>query len=428
MDERLKPAPVADPAEPKRRHRDSLEDNGSAPVYGDEPAPPYQHLLRDLVTAVFRVDPDRVKPHLPPGVRLAPSNTGLVFVYNVQAGWGMAPYARAFAALALKSHNSPDTGEAAYIMGAVATAPASQIMRSHYDESVVDGEVEIASSQLTISGRGIVGGQDWMRVRVRTTETAWRFNAGSDRYFALTAAGLTAHDIAYAANAANGELLEMTFGDAATPALRAMRPTELLFGQHLPVMSASWSEPHFIGREVEEATLDTYLGLLEDSGRAAAIAREDGTVLRANGPARRILGVRGSGSFVLPIADAGDRARLGMLVRQAVRGEAIAEPFLVHLGLEQMPVLVRVSDVNAARALGNAVLLTLEWPAEKAVREVGPLLQLLGLTPAESRIAVRAASSRFRIRTRYGRRTRCRPRCRWCGPSRSPPCTCPCRR
>jgi DNA-binding CsgD family transcriptional regulator len=124
-------------------------------------------------------------------------------------------------------------------------------------------------------------------------------------------------------------------------------------------------------------------------GRAAAILDCNGQVLFLN---ERAEALAGDGFVVarqhLRAARPADQSALQAAIDKACAGERLVEPILLQRSKTTVPLLVRAMPMDGAAVGEKAILLLFTDPLSTGGASVVRLLQLLGLSPAEARIAV----------------------------------------
>jgi DNA-binding CsgD family transcriptional regulator len=171
--------------------------------------------------------------------------------------------------------------------------------------------------------------------------------------------------------------------------MRALRPTDLLFGLHAVRVNSIWSEPRVVGPRASTDAASVFLGLIDHTGRAAAVVREDGTLLDANARARALLGLDSSsrGERLLSNVPA-ERLALAQALRASVArtGIRISDPVLLQSPAGGF-VLAYVLPLEHGEHGKDAALVLLSDIHGAERRDAVQLLQLFGLTAAEARLA-----------------------------------------
>lgn len=135
-----------------RRSRDRLTDlfaGEEDPSRRDQP--PFQ--VRDLkkIYAITAIDPDRVQPFLPPGLKVAASATGVMSL-NINGGGTWGQYSCGLHGVAVEGMESPDGMEAVYWLGGCSHDGGYQMFRRFFLHSVREGSCSIAYDGRTVTG------------------------------------------------------------------------------------------------------------------------------------------------------------------------------------------------------------------------------------------------------------------------------------
>jgi DNA-binding CsgD family transcriptional regulator len=177
--------------------------------------------------------------------------------------------------------------------------------------------------------------------------------------------------------------------------LAAFQPVELLWAGYMPRSTFNISSPYDLGssstlsRHTRETT---YLDFLGEIGYGAIVVRADGRTAYVNETARRFAG---DGMLLLngrvDAQSPADRSALRRAIASALSdGIGVAPPFGVSRPSGKMPLLVQVSRIaveeTGMTAEPSALLLVTD-PLHVGRNDAMHSLQVLGLTPAEARIA-----------------------------------------
>lgn len=205
----------------------------------------------------------------------------------------------------------------------------------------------------------------------------------------MTEAGLVKHADSTMGDLADAEIVALEITDAAPDYLRALRPTEHVFGLHAVQVNSIWSEPRVVGRAGAGNAATVFLALIEDTGRAAAVVRQDGTLIEANVSGRALLGLDGPrpGEPLLSGVAAERQALCNALKMSCARkGPRVSEPIaLTRPGGGHL--LAYVLPLEHGEHGGDAALVLLADPHGPERRDAAQMLQLFGLTGAEAKLA-----------------------------------------
>lgn len=354
----------------------------------DQISPPFHKLAIDVIWAGFRIDPDAVRPFLPEGLVLSPASIGVLGIYQAPTGYGIAPYMRGLVGVSVEGPAGSDVGEGMFVMGNIMDEPGAATMRRFYSQVTVEGTARTWREGELLHGVASVGGVDWLRATVRPGELRPDLS-GVDNFLGMTEAGLIKHADSTVADIADAQIVTLEITDDAPDYIRALRPIEHVFGLHAERVNSIWSEPRLVGRTASGNAASVFLGLIEDTGRAAAVVRQDGTLIEANASGRALLGPDGprSGEPLLSGQAAEKHALCNALKMSCARkGPRVSEPIaLTRPGGGHL--LAYVLPLEHGEHGGDAALVLLADPRGPERRDAAQMLQLFGLTGAEAKLA-----------------------------------------
>ena len=381
---------------------------------GGEPEPPYQKLATDVLWVGFKVDRERVAPLIPEGLVLSEASIGILGIYQAQTGYGLAPYQRALVGVSVEGVPGSDAGEGMLVVANVMDEPGAGRVRKHYSRETATGTARTWREGALLHGVAEVEGVAWLKATVRPTGEPRRDLSGVDTFFGITEAGLIKHADSNVSDIAEAEVVSVEITDAAPESLRAFRPLEFVFALHGEQVNSIWSEPRVVGRRAGDAA-SVFLGLIEDTGRAAAIVRQDGVLIDTNPSGRALLGANGprAGEMLLSAVPA-EKQALCRALKLSIgrRGPRVSDPIaLTQPGGGHL--LAYVMPLEHGQHGGDAALVLLADPRGPERRDAAQMLQLFGLTAAEARLgaligvglAAREAAAELQISEHTARST-----------------------
>lgn len=358
---------------------------------------PYMpHLVRDAtalnVSVVF--DRDAIAPLLHPGLEPSQEGTGGFIFYDAPDGWGLTPYRVGLVWVDLKGYRS-EIGRPCrnffhgFVQGDerakkyfVPQWPGQMAFRR-------DGPWVVASA-------GPEAGTDFIRATVRVTSEpvsmADTYNAikqdDRDDLFLCTVSTI--------ANRATCEpvAIEILGGGEVFERMRPLRLVRALYSTNLSFTVGSWIPVAVAEPAKPVDSRPTFLNFLARFDRAAALVEADGRIVLLNGKAERLIG---SGIAVtaghLRCSIEGSQADLRRAIVDALSPTGANTTLRLERPGSGIPLIVRVmpfeldlpSDGLPDRT--RLALLVFADPAQLAATDTAPALQLLGLTPAESKAA-----------------------------------------
>ena len=361
----------------------------SARTEGTSLRPPFHKSAIDVIWTGFRIDADAVRPFLPEGLVLSPTSIGILGIYTAPSGRGLAPYQRGVVGVSAEGVPGSDIGEGMFVMGDILDMPGGAVMRELYTDSVVEGAARTWFADGLLHGAASVDGVDWLRASIRPAGEVRHGLTGVDTFLGQTKAGLVRYADSTIADLVDAEVVALEITDAAPDYMRALRPVEYVFGLHAVRVNSIWSEPRVVGPQAAMNATSVFLSLIDDTGRAAAVVREDGTLIEANARAHALLALEGSGVGERLLSSVpAERQALSRALRESVArtGPRASDPVLM-----QRPgggyVLAYVLPLEHGEHGPDAALVLLSDIQGTERRDAAQLLQLFGLTAAEARLA-----------------------------------------
>ncbi len=360
------------------------------------PPPPYMLGGVDFMFCGVRYDSTAVQQILPPELKPQPGCTGTFGIYSVERGWGIAPWNAFFVAIEVQGFDSPDGTHGYYMATGYFSDRGGQVMRSKYNQNFLEG-----GSTQTLVGDTFVGtgGPDWtgaVEMRIRPVGERLPPSAGTHHYIGRNpAGGLNFYAVAFTCDAvwnAEAELLKL--GPKASDRLRMLGPTEVLWALRFEDVAMTISAPRLIseGRPALDSTSGRAfaVSLFAKLGRAAIVVGKQNRLEFMN-PAAEVLlpdlfEVRSRTLHTLKTAD---QHRLESLLRVAEQYAPTGTNLHTELfhARDGRPIIAEALSIDRAVTGDDAVVLLLSDPGNDARTRPEPALQLLGLTPAEARIA-----------------------------------------
>ena len=382
---------IEDTTKSARKRRDSLDDAMGAPVSTDEPMPPYIFNVTDLIYLGFAVDRDRAAAILPPGPTLADGAAAVMaFFHTSPQGWGPNGMTAGFAGVAVNEYPSPDTAQSVFAPSGYARGQGQKLRDRHYhiwhpgdvlsrhDGNDVWGAIRNAERRVVAD------------CHIRRYRDLDQTTAGIDRYLGQSQAGKLMSWLISASGAIQrAKLLSLRITENADPAWQALRPRGLTWAVHLPKMLTNQSEPLPVVPDdplaPAKALREALMGILDRHGRACAILSSDGQILHRNAAGQRRLTRLG---LVGAVPMGAEQAQFRAVLAAAAQGDAgvVTRPFL-RADAAGAPLILQAAPIDAVLAGPGTALLLIDDPTFTRREPRTELLQLLGLTPAEARIA-----------------------------------------
>lgn len=360
--------------------------------------PPYFVRTVDFVFALAEFDEPSARAALPPTLGLKPGEPGFFGAYSAPSGWGMAPFTAFFVAVPVQGHDSPD-GSCGYFMAeGFYSGRAGQIMHGNYNRRLVSGYCRQWNDGAVWHSEA--GPGETHAVSIRATPVLPRpvtpLTAGVHHYLGERAdGGLNLYSVTYSAEFHPVEELSIDFTQEASPLLRSLRPLAIPYASQLTEAPLTFSAPSMVGPAAKGGSAQSaqvaLIDILSRLGRPAALVTSDRRVIFLNAEADELL-QEGSAPGKTKILRGREMRQLDRAIPAAGSHALPSGPILFRLPDTARTLLMQILPVSAALAGEPAVLVLFADPEGPARTDPVPTLVLLGLTPAEARIAAQVGN------------------------------------
>jgi DNA-binding CsgD family transcriptional regulator len=337
---------------------------------------------------------------LPPELEPVDGDPGLICVYSADSGSVAAPFSACYAAVEVKGYNAPDGSSGYYIAEGYYSGGGLEFMHRYLNLNPVEGNSRQFREGDIEVGVGGPPGIDAVEMRMRTPKVLPPVATGVHHYLGKRpGGGSTVFPIAFNGIIASTEPISIDIADFATERMRLARPVAMTFALECTAMSLTFGAPQAVGepsRLVENAGQATLLNSFARVGRAALIVSETGEVRNMSAHARMLMGdgLVLSGAK-LRTSRLEDQKELDRLIVAATRdGGDLSLPPIRLTRRNAGPLIVDIVPIGSAATGQPSALILLNDPAMPVTGNTGAALQLLGLTPAEARIAELVGSGR----------------------------------
>lgn len=355
------------------------------------PAPPYHVRDVSMIYLLCRFDPDVARRIVHPDLELCDPCLGVIGQFSTGGAWGIGAYSACIYGLQVRGHDSPDGYPANFVHRGFVTGHAVDAYRTHFNQRMLPGAVTLGREGEWYSGEAGEEGRTAIRVRARHTERIGPELTGLNYYIGEMNGGPTLFSVGYNARYRDLEDVEVEITNDAPETMQALRPLEVVWPLRIDGMSMTYSPPRRISEPTPMVPQDvlraSVFELLSAMGRPAAIVTQSGRIAFSNELARSL--VEGENRRVL--ASPGWSRRSVQLLE--------AEPEGSGSGVQPTPIAVDLADgrrifaqalpMHAGVTDEPSVLVLLTDPETAQGRDPSNLLLMLGLTPAEARLAAR---------------------------------------
>ncbi|MBK8086431.1 MAG: helix-turn-helix transcriptional regulator [Devosia sp.] len=355
------------------------------------PLPPFQ--LRECAFLMVGAQFDRplAQSLLPPGLEAADEGSGGFYMYTAPKGRA-APFTATLAWIDVKGFDSSDGSRGRFQTVSHYSEPFSSLAHG-WNRLAQTGYSELTQQGAVLSGRGGPDGEVHLRASIQSSGGASTAVAGTHYYVMVNDKGdLQQVPVAYCYDYLPASVLRFENVAPASSNLGRMVPKRLHWAAALFDAVITIGAPLPIARNAEAAGMQVvHLNLLAQHGRGAVVVGPDGRILFHNDAVTAMAGRHFSiETGHLHCADAALESQLLGQIEHMLRGGKGTDPIAVARGTDRRPIFVQPILLDSGGAAqpgeGSVLLLVtdLELPLE---RDALGALQILGLSPAEARIA-----------------------------------------
>ena len=361
---------------------------------GDEPLPPPPYQVGDvemLFTGV-RFAPGAARALLPPELEPAGNDSGLICAYTVATGWSIAPFTAFYAAVEVKGYDAPDGSSGYCIVHGWYSGGGYRFMNRYYNQFAQPGHSQLARDGDVLTASAGPPGVDVVTVQARRAPMGPPEAQVIHHYLGQhPAGGASLFGIAFSGLADNAEPLGIDISDRAGERMQLARPAALIYSLHCYDANLTFGIPQRVatgldlpGAGAQVTVLDAFARI----GRAAVIVAEDGAIGAMTPRAGALIGdglvtVRGH----LRASDPALQIALERLIVDAAGPHSQGLAPIAVRRTSGPPLIVDALSIGSVATGRPAVLLLITDADQPIAGSAGAALQLLGLTPAEARIA-----------------------------------------
>lgn len=336
---------------------------------GPDPLPPYQVSGVEMVYLQGTLSRPDLARQLPDGIAQAASKSCMIALYNAARGWGIAPFTATYARIALSGRDSPDSSEAMFQLGGQASGLAGHILRRDYSGGFEIGPTRLSCTGRHVSAEGGFGAGTELRIEAEFADETVIATAGAHRELGQVGSGLVEWTGAYDTKYRQLRVTQFLLQIPPNHPLSILRHFKLISADWLFEKSFTLSEPRPADRPDRDAAMTALATIVDALHSRTVLIDSGGQIGHASPAARSLFG--SAQALRLAFAD--------------VWARETAEPYILmtHDGAA----IVRLLPVGADLWGAQARLAILSLPNERSTVDVSAQLRLMGLTPAEARIA-----------------------------------------
>lgn len=356
-----------------------------------DPAPPYQVELHELLLAEAVFDPVAARAALPAELEPLDDSSGAIAVFAAPHGWGLAPFSCFYIGLFVKGYDSPDGWTGIYLVCSFYSGKAAEIFRRDYNTAAMAGFSRQWQDGDLYWGEAGLTDQPMVRLALHSPslgETPITLS-GTHNYLGQNGTeGQTIHTIAFTGQDFPATVASYEVLPGASDLIRSLVPLRWTHASRTPRLALTFGPARPLkdsaAQLATDATQLSLMDILTRIGHAVALVAADGRVLFINNHARELLAGALTGGR-LTAWRRQDQTQLGSAMA-ALQPGRLSQPVALRRPGGALPLLVRALPVGVALAGEPAALLLFSDPTAPAP-STELTLTLLGLTPAEARIA-----------------------------------------
>lgn len=368
--------------------------SAGAPSEPTVPPPPYHVRDVQMLFLTCRFKPEAVREIVPPELTPSKSSWGVIAMYTVPNGWGIAPYSGFFMSLELDGLDSNDGSPGMYMHSGFYSGVGGQVMQTVYNRNFRIGWSRNSVRQGRVYAEAGVAEQPAVRIEADIGSELTRLD-GTSRYIGRRSdGGYNSYFVSFALTSCEARPSKIEFLPEATGLLHYIEPQEFVWPIFVPSASFSFSPPRPLGSAFDHLDADVrstgLVNLFARMGRSAAIVGRDGALVSLNAGAEHLVDVGAiklEHGLLRPGRSSEQTAFLRLLAdpQSGLAGPVSDRLALATAGGE--PIIAQAIRLDHAVAGPDKLLVFFDDPRRGLDADPSAALQLLGLTPAEARIA-----------------------------------------
>lgn len=352
-----------------------------------DPQPPYAVEITNYLLLGVAFDRKTLRALVPDCLNLPPRVEGFIGTGLAPSGYGITPFSNFYLALGVDGILSSDGTPALFRPLNIYSERAGRIFRKHYNALI-----KLGTHSFTQTGdiwRAQVTAEDGLAVDLAVRKNPGATSttiSGTHLYLGQDALDqVTSHDTSYSGDATPAHVIDFAIsgGDP-----RFHLQPDFTWAAQIDRLSITIGAPRgspFAAADPnpKAAALTALLGQI---GLAAVCLTRDGRLLSANSVAKSMLADIASNGRVLARRASGQLAiDPAFLAKLGHRGQSVT--VLLERSKGGLPTIVQAFTIGRDLIEEDALLVLFRDPAGRDPVAPNAVLQLLGLTPAEARLA-----------------------------------------
>lgn len=364
-----------------------------------KPTPPFMIHTRNFFYLGVRYDPAAARAALPDGLHPLEDCSGVIGVYTAPEGWGLAPLCCTFFGISVSEQVAPDGSPTVFMAEQIVGDQGEAIYHDSYNQRVRHGVTHTSRDGDTAIGdmQSEAGLELEIKAFPRFEET---YSPTSGLHYYMGEAeggGVNIFSVAFTARFIPADILRFKIFDSASARLKSLKPVHVDWAMFLDTVPLTFSAPSLYSPSTHadysaSAQQVGLMDLLSRIGHAAALVSREGRTLFLTPEAQRMLSNVQVGGKLAVWRQVDQQALDAELSTLGTNGRLVSSPVAIERPDGGLPVVAKALPVSSALAGEPAILILFSDPANAAVPEAHALLQVIGLTPAEARLAATVAS------------------------------------
>lgn len=366
----------------------------------DVPRPPYNLKTIRIVSIGGTFEPSLGRRLMLGGLEPTADCSGGFLAYAADHGWGIAPYTAFFLWLDVEGHDSESGAKGRLIRLGWFSDRAGTAFHTFFNRNITHGRSYERHDGDAIIATAGPGESQTLRMTIRPFGPAVPY-VGVHNYFGEDeAGGLNLYSASFTFPVMEAEPVGVTLLGAVPHLMaEALEGFRQSWAYYTPDGTLTIGEPRKLAADptaiADAQARLSFLHLFSTLGRAAILCEEGGRVVGANIGAERHLGrALNVTSGRLTAAQPDDQRLLSRVLSAALSGgdrlglEAVA----IRRPDAETPLLIQALPVTTMLGRATSAVVLVTDPEDPARTEVAQALQLLGLTPAEAKVAAAVGS------------------------------------
>lgn len=362
------------------------------------PGPPYQVESSKWARLLVRFDPAAVREFLPAQLRPVQGATGGYVLTRATGGWGFGPWGKCVSWIDVEGYDAPDGTAGRFFWLGYVSGAGVEYSRSVFSTDYMPGDIRVEKEGARLNAVGGPAARPpYISVALERSRSRSKSVGGVQYCLGRHPSGsLSFSPVPFSGDIFAAEVIDVDFGEP-MEGYPYLVPAEVLSASVAGRVSWTYG---FARAESSAATrsIDAFVDLLGHIGRGALVVDEAGLLVAKNTSVVEMLSTDLVivGAALKATTDCGSDAisRIRQLVRTTISSRSVSGPIAIDrsgeppaLAIAFPGAAIQAVDDSTGRQPESALVLLSDPRGSNSSVQSGQLLELLGLTPAEARIA-----------------------------------------